>query len=94
MSIRSVESGDSKTFSGANTSVATPTQPIIGTASVIDSTSASVPFTLNTLGATVNSYTVTSNPGSLTATGNTSPLTVSGLTGATSYNLLCMQQVT
>ena len=63
-------------------SVPTPIAPIIGTATVLTSTSVIVAFTLQ-FGST--SYTVTSSPGSLTGTGTTSPITVSGLTTGTAY---------
>ena len=50
-------------------------------------TRASVAFTtpVSDGGATITSYTVSSNPGGLTASGATSPLTVNGLTNTQTY---------
>ncbi len=63
-----------------------PGAPTIGTASPGD-TQASVTFSAPGFngGATITSYTVTSNPGGITGTGATSPITVTGLTNGISY---------
>jgi hypothetical protein len=74
MSIRSVENGEQKTFSGNNASVAKPSTPILGTVTLVSGAS-TIPFTANTLGPTPTSYTVTSTSG-LTSTGATSPRTI------------------
>jgi len=69
------------------TDAAAPAAPLVGTATKISATSASVSFTPPTInnGAAVTSYTVTSSPGGVTATGSSSPITVTGLTAATAY---------
>ncbi|QIR15073.1 fibronectin type III domain-containing protein [Shewanella aestuarii] len=63
-----------------------PDAPTIGTATAGDG-EATVTFSApsNNGGASISSYTVTSNPGGLTATGTGSPLTVTGLTNGTTY---------
>lgn len=64
----------------------TPNAPTIGTASA-GNNQATVTFTAptDTGGATITTYTVTSNPGNITATGASSPITVTGLTNGTAY---------
>jgi len=66
--------------------VGVPGPPGIGTATAGEA-QATITFTPPTSvgGATITSYTVTSNPGGLTASGPASPLTVTGLTSGTSY---------
>jgi large repetitive protein len=61
--------------------------PIIGAATAGDA-EATVSFTapVNSGGAAITSYTVTSSPGGLTATGAASPLKVTGLTNGTAYS--------
>ena len=61
-----------------------PDAPTIGTATVVDATSATVTYTAATTGGTATTFTATSTPGSLTGTGS-SPITVAGLTELTSY---------
>jgi hypothetical protein len=61
-----------------------PDAPTIGTATAVDSSSATVTYTAATTGGTATTFTATSTPGSLTGTGS-SPITVSGLTASTSY---------
>ena len=63
-----------------------PGAPTIGTATAGD-TQADVTFTapVNTGGAAITGYTVTSNPGGFTGTGAGSPITVSSLTNGVSY---------
>jgi hypothetical protein len=63
-----------------------PTAPTIGTATVVDATSATVAFTASSyIGKGTITYTATSSPGGLTGTSATSPITVSGLTTGTAY---------
>lgn len=61
-----------------------PDAPSIGTATAVDSSSATVTYTAATTGGTATTFTATSTPGSLTGTGS-SPITVAGLTAETSY---------
>jgi len=61
-----------------------PDAPIIGTATALDATNATIVYTAATTGGTATTFTALSNPGSITATGS-SPITVSGLTSATAY---------
>jgi hypothetical protein len=70
--------------SAATTKVAdVPNAPTIG--AVTGTVTPSVAFTAANRGGTVNSFTVTSTPGSITATGASSPITVNGLSSATEY---------
>jgi hypothetical protein len=65
-----------------------PGAPTIGTATVVDATSATVAYTAPTWagkGTGTVTYTATSSPGSLTGTATSSPITVSGLTTGTAY---------
>ena len=62
-----------------------PSTPTIGTATAVDSSSATVAFTPTSATGVDASYTALSTPGSITATGTSSPITVSGLTDNTSY---------
>ncbi|HEV7307776.1 beta strand repeat-containing protein, partial [Ensifer sp.] len=63
-----------------------PDAPTIGTATA-DVSSASVAFVApaSSGGASITTYTATSNPGGFTGTSATSPVTVSGLTNGVSY---------
>jgi|GEM_PF-6749818 len=63
-----------------------PDAPTIG-AVIAGDGQVSVAFTVPVIngGATITSYTVTSNPDAQTATGTSSPITVSGLTNGTAY---------
>lgn len=61
-----------------------PDVPTIGSATAVDSSSATVTYTAATTGGTATTFTATSTPGSLTGTGS-SPITVSGLTVSTGY---------
>ena len=70
--------------SRGQTSAAIPNTPTIGTATTVNDISATVTYTAAVLGAAGNTFTATSNPGSLTGTG-ASPITVSGLTASTNY---------
>jgi hypothetical protein len=86
----STSSVSSTSSSAISTTV--PQAPTISTPTVVAGTafggspSLDVPFSANaTGGKAINSYTVTSSPGSFTASGASSPLRVSGLTGGTSY---------
>jgi len=67
-------------------STTVPDAPTNGTAYGGDS-QATVTFTApsNNGGATIENYTVTSNPGGLMATGSASPITVTGLNNGTAY---------
>jgi hypothetical protein len=86
MTVRSLKKGTINNLAADNTSVAVPTNPVItGTTAGNTGGSVDVALTFPTIGATANTYTVTSSPGSFTASGNTSPLTVNGLTPSTSY---------
>lgn len=69
------------------TDAAAPSAPIIGTATKIDSTSATITFSepLSNGGAAVTLYTVTSSPEGITGSGSGSPITITGLTPATAY---------
>jgi len=69
------------------TDAAAPSAPIVGTATKLSSTTASLSFSppLANNGAAVTGYTVTSTPGGITATGSSSPITITGLTPATAY---------
>jgi len=64
-----------------------PTVPVIGTASITNSTTVSLTFTAPTSKLPITSYTVTSSPSiSLSTSGTTSPLTVTGsFVGGTTY---------
>ena len=59
----------------------------IGTATAVDSSSATVAFTAGSVatGGPVTFFTATSTPDSLTGSSSSSPITVSGLTADTSY---------
>ena len=85
--VTAVNSSGISTSSVESTSVTTRTRPpIIGTATVLDSTNISISFTEPSGGTgTITGYTVTSSPSGLTATGSSSPITVAGLTGNTAY---------
>ncbi|QEY12745.1 DUF4347 domain-containing protein [Cellvibrio sp. KY-YJ-3] len=86
------QAGDSATNSAPTVSrtftvnAIVPDAPTIGTATAGD-TQADVTFTapVNTGGAAITGYTVTSNPGGFTGTGAGSPITVSSLTNGVSY---------
>lgn len=70
--------------------VTIPGAPIVGTATALSPTSASISFSLPTSngGATITSYTATSTPGSLTGTVSQSgsgSITINGLTASTPY---------
>jgi len=69
------------------TDAAAPSAPLVGTATKLSSTTASLSFSppLANNGAAVTGYTVTSTPGGITATGSASPITITGLTPATAY---------
>jgi len=64
-----------------------PAAPTIGTATSLNSSSASVTFTApaNNGGSSILDYTVLSSPGGITATGSSSPITITGLSPNTSY---------
>jgi hypothetical protein len=66
--------------SSSITATTVPQAPTIGTVSVTNKTTVSVPFTAGaTGGSTITSYTVTSSPSiSLSTSGTSSPLTVTG----------------
>jgi hypothetical protein len=71
-----------------NFSAGYPSAPTIGTVTVTNSTTVSIPFTVGSNGGyPITSYTVTSNPSiSLSVSGTSSPLTVTGaFAGNTSY---------
>lgn len=74
--------GSSAASAASNSITATtvPQAPTIGTVSVTDSTTVSIPFTAGaTGGKSITSYTVTSSPSiSLSTSGTTTPLTVTG----------------
>lgn len=74
--------GSSAASAASNSITATtvPQTPTIGTVSVTNSTTVSIPFTAGaTGGKTISSYTVTSSPSiSLSVSGTTTPLTVTG----------------
>ena len=58
---------------------AAPTSPVVGTATVTNSTTVSLTFTAPNSKLPITSYTATSSPSiALTTTGTTSPLTVTG----------------
>lgn len=67
------------------TSTTVPGAPTIGTATLVDISSARVSFTAPSGTGTITGYTVTSSPGSLTGTGISSPISVSGLSENTTY---------
>jgi len=69
------------------TDAAAPSAPLVGTATKLSSTTASLSFSppSENNGAAVTGYTVTSTPGGITATGSASPITITGLTPATAY---------
>lgn len=79
-----VNSSSSNTIT---TDAAAPSAPVVGTATKISSTSATLSFSppIQNNGAAVTGYTVTSTPGGITATGSASPITITGLTPATAY---------
>ena len=84
--------GNSPSSAPSNTikTFGVPDAPIIGTASAINSTSASVSFTAPAYngGATITSYTAVSSPGGLTGSVSQSgsgSITVSGLSASTTY---------
>lgn len=64
-----------------------PGAPVIGTASAVSGTEASITFSAPTFngGSDILSYTVRSQPDDLTVTGVGSPLSISGLTGGQPY---------
>lgn len=66
--------------SNSITATTVPQAPTIGTVTVTNSTTVSIPFTAGaTGGSTITSYTATSSPSvSLSVSGTTSPLTVTG----------------
>jgi len=72
------------------TSVTAPDAPTIGTATALSPTSASISFTAPTSngGATIETYTATSTPGSITGRvlqSGSGSITVTGLTPSTAY---------
>jgi hypothetical protein len=70
------------------TTLTVPGAPVIGTASATGTSGqVSVAFTppASNGGATITSYTVTSNPGGIVVSGAASPITVSGLIDGTPY---------
>ena len=73
-------------FTWTFTTVTVPGAPIIGTATS-GNTQASVTFAppASNGGATITSYTATSNPGAITASGAGSPIVVPGLINGTPY---------
>ena len=74
-----------KSVNGGNTPIAdVPDAPTIGTATAIDSSSATITYTAAATGGAVTTFTATSTPGSITATGS-SPITVTGLDASTAY---------
>jgi GLEYA domain/Fibronectin type III domain len=79
--------GTSTASAASNTITTYPGPPLIGLATAINSSTASVSFSPNTGGdvAPITSYTVTSNPVSVTTTGTRSPIVVSGLSSNTNY---------
>ncbi len=81
-----IKTGTTTLLSFVVTVTGLPGSPTIGTATAGDA-QATVSFTApaSNGGATITSYTVTSNPGSITATGTASPLIITGLTNGTSY---------
>ena len=78
-------SGTSISSSTSSLVTTNPNAPIIGVATVLNTTDISVSFTSPSGSGTITNYTVTSSPGGLTGTGTTSPITVSGLTPNTPY---------
>ena len=82
--------GDSTATAASNsiTAATVPQAPTIGTATVTNTTTVSLPFTAGaTGGSTITSYTVTSSPSiALTYSGTTSPMTLTGsFVAGTSY---------
>ena len=72
--------GPASSSSSSVTATTVPQAPTIGTASVTNSTTVSIPFTEGaTGGSSITSYTATSSPSiSLSVSGTSSPLTVTG----------------
>ena len=72
--------GPASAASAAVTATTVPQAPTIGTVSVTNSTTVSIPFTAGaTGGKTISSYTTTSSPSiSLSTSGTSSPLTATG----------------
>jgi len=64
-----------------------PSAPIIGTATAVGPTNATVTFTASSSngGTPITVYTATSTPGNVTGTSSTSPISISGLTASTTY---------
>ena len=84
--------GDSVASSESNSITATtvPQAPTIGTATVTNATTVSIPFTAGaTGGPSITSYTATSSPSiALTVSGTSTPLTVTGtFAGGTAYTI-------
>ena len=80
--------GPESSASGSVTATTVPQAPTVGTVSVTNTTTVSVPFTAGaTGGSSITSYTATSSPSiSLSVSGTTSPLTVTGsFAQATAY---------
>ena len=76
----STATGPASSSSSSITATTVPQAPTIGTVTVTNKTTVSVPFTAGaTGGATISSYTITSSPSiSLSYSGTTSPFTVTG----------------
>ena len=68
----------------SSSAITKPDAPIIGSSTVLSSTSVRVAF-IAPSGTGRLTYTVTSNPGGLIGTGTSSPITISGLTANTAY---------
>jgi hypothetical protein len=82
----SIGEGASSLASSSVLATTIPQPVTIGTATVLSSTSVSVPFTPGGTGGKNVTYTVNSNVGSFTATGSSSPITVTGaFANGTSY---------
>jgi len=77
-SINSIGEGGSSAASSAVLATSIPQAPTIGTATVTNTTTVSVPFTPGATGGKSVSYTVNSSAGSFTGTGSSSPITVTG----------------
>jgi N-acetylneuraminic acid mutarotase len=84
-----VGSGLSSSASGSVTPADVPGAPVIGSVLPGNGT-VQVNFTVpvNDGGATIDSYTVTSNPGGISASWTSSPITVPGLTNGTDYTFV------
>lgn len=86
MSTRSLKTGNSASLAVANSSVAKPTEPTIGTSTASTTAlSVSVAFTPSTLGSAATSFIATSTPEGKTGTASSSPINVTGLSADTAY---------